>query len=41
MRFPNVQKSVSAPLMAIGLNSPNGTYDAKFLTNYLYINLDG
>src|SRR5215467_11849594 len=35
-----VQKSVSAPLMAIGLNSPNGTYDAKFLTNYAYINLN-
>jgi HAE1 family hydrophobic/amphiphilic exporter-1 len=35
-----VQKSVSAPLMAIGLYSPNGTYDAKFLTNYAYINLN-
>src|SRR5499425_1836080 len=31
-----VQKSVSSPLMAIGLNSPKGTYDAKFLTNYAY-----
>jgi len=29
-----VQKSASAPLMAIGLYSPNSTYDAKFLTNY-------
>src|SRR6516165_3213810 len=35
-----VQKSASAPLMAIGLYSPNGTYDAKFLTNYAYINLN-
>ena len=26
--------------MAIGLNSPNGTYDAKSLTNYAYINLN-
>jgi len=35
-----VQKSVSAPLMAIGLYSPKGTYDARFLTNYAYINLN-
>ncbi len=35
-----VQKSASAPLMAIGLYSPNGTYDAKFLTNYAFINLN-
>jgi len=35
-----VQKSASAPLMAIGLVSPKGTYDAKFLTNYAYINLN-
>src|SRR6266481_5020356 len=35
-----VQKSVSAPLMAIGLYSPKGTYDAKFLTNYAYISLN-
>ena len=35
-----VQKSASAPLMAIGLYSPKGTYDAKFLTNYAYINLN-
>ena len=26
--------------MLIGLNSPNGTYDAKFLANYSYINLN-
>src|SRR5205085_2432095 len=36
----SVQKSVTAPLMIIGLYSPNGTYDAKFLANYSYINLN-
>src|SRR5580698_7815929 len=35
-----VQKSVTAPLMVIGLYSPKGTYDAQFLANYSYINLD-
>ena len=35
-----VQKSVTAPLMVIGLYSPHGTYDAKFLANYSYINLN-
>jgi HAE1 family hydrophobic/amphiphilic exporter-1 len=35
-----VQKSASAPLMAIGLYSPNGAYDAEFLTNYAFINLN-
>ncbi len=35
-----VQKSVVAPLMVIGLYSPKGTYDAKFLSNYAYINLN-
>ncbi|HEY6347507.1 MAG TPA: multidrug efflux RND transporter permease subunit [Bryobacteraceae bacterium] len=35
-----VQKSVSAPLMAMGLYSPKGTYDSKFLANYAYINLN-
>src|SRR5712672_4280555 len=34
-----VQKSVTAPLMLISLYSPKGTYDAKFLANYAYINL--
>src|SRR3954470_21482319 len=34
-----VQKSVLAPLMLIALNSPKGTYDARFLANYAYINL--
>src|SRR5467141_3366166 len=35
----SVRKSVTAPLMLIGLYSPNGTYDAQFLSNYAYINL--
>jgi len=35
-----VQKSVTAPLMVIGLYSPKGTYDAQFLANYAYINLN-
>ncbi len=34
-----VQKSVISPLMLISLFSPNNTYDAKFLSNYAYINL--
>ncbi|HVH88211.1 MAG TPA: efflux RND transporter permease subunit, partial [Terriglobales bacterium] len=34
-----VQKSVTAPLMLVTLYSPNGTYDARFLANYAYINL--
>src|ERR1700754_1592593 len=34
-----VQKSVLAPLMLVALNSPNSTYDARFLANYAYINL--
>src|ERR1700684_1322541 len=35
-----VRKTVSAPLMLVALYSPNGTYDAKFLANYAYINLN-
>jgi hydrophobic/amphiphilic exporter-1 (mainly G- bacteria), HAE1 family len=35
-----VKKSTSAPLMLISLYSPNGTYDAIFLANYAYINLN-
>ncbi len=35
-----VQKSYSAPLMLISLYSPKGTFDAKFLTNYAFINLN-
>jgi hydrophobic/amphiphilic exporter-1 (mainly G- bacteria), HAE1 family len=34
-----VRKSVTAPLMLLALYSPNGTYDAKFLANYAFINL--
>src|ERR1700755_731811 len=34
-----VRKSVTAPLMWIALHSPHGTYDARFLANYAYINL--
>ncbi|HEX8896985.1 MAG TPA: efflux RND transporter permease subunit [Terriglobales bacterium] len=34
-----VRKSVSAPLALFALYSPHGTYDAKFLANYAYINL--
>ena len=35
-----VQKTLTAPLMLVSLNSPNGTYDARFLANYAYINLN-
>jgi HAE1 family hydrophobic/amphiphilic exporter-1 len=35
-----VQKSVTAPLMVMGIYSPKGSYDAKFLANYSYINLN-
>src|ERR1700720_867177 len=34
-----VQKSVTSPLMLVSLYSPHGTYDAKFLANYAFINL--
>jgi len=34
-----VQKTVTAPLMLITIYSPHGTYDARFLSNYAYINL--
>jgi HAE1 family hydrophobic/amphiphilic exporter-1 len=34
-----VQKTVTAPLILITLYSPNGTYDAQFLSNFAYINL--
>jgi HAE1 family hydrophobic/amphiphilic exporter-1 len=35
-----VKKSTASPLMMVALNSPNGTYDATFLANYAYINLN-
>ena len=34
-----VQKSLSAPLVLVALNSPKGTRSAEFLANYAYINL--
>jgi HAE1 family hydrophobic/amphiphilic exporter-1 len=34
-----VRKSVTAPLMLIAVYSPRGTYDARFLANYAFINL--
>jgi HAE1 family hydrophobic/amphiphilic exporter-1 len=35
-----VQKSTSAPLMLVDLYSPDGRYDAEFLANYAFINLN-
>jgi HAE1 family hydrophobic/amphiphilic exporter-1 len=35
-----VQKSTLAPLILVALYSPKGTYDARFLANYAYINLN-
>jgi HAE1 family hydrophobic/amphiphilic exporter-1 len=35
-----VQKTLTAPLMLISVNSPHGTYDGTFLSNYAYINLN-
>src|SRR5499427_8652646 len=35
-----VQKTLTAPLMLISLNSPDGAFDARFLANYAYINLN-
>ncbi len=34
-----VQKSLTSPLMIVGLSSPAGQYGADFLTNYAIINL--
>jgi hydrophobic/amphiphilic exporter-1 (mainly G- bacteria), HAE1 family len=36
----NVKKSTASPLMLIDLASPKGTYDATFLANFAYINLN-
>jgi HAE1 family hydrophobic/amphiphilic exporter-1 len=36
----DVKKSLTSPMMVIALHSPNGTYDASFLANYAYINLN-
>jgi hydrophobe/amphiphile efflux-1 (HAE1) family protein len=35
-----VQKTLTAPLMLLALNSPDARFDAKFLANYAYINLN-
>ena len=35
----DVKKSLTAPMLLIGLYSPKGTHDANFLANYAYINL--
>jgi HAE1 family hydrophobic/amphiphilic exporter-1 len=35
-----VQKATTAPLMLVALYSPHGSYDAQFLANYGYINLN-
>jgi hydrophobic/amphiphilic exporter-1 (mainly G- bacteria), HAE1 family len=36
----DVKKSLTSPMMLIALYSPKGTRDAKFLSNYAYINLN-
>src|SRR5580658_1427191 len=35
-----VTKTLTAPLLLVSLNSPHSTYDAQFLANYAYINLN-
>jgi hydrophobic/amphiphilic exporter-1 (mainly G- bacteria), HAE1 family len=35
-----VTKTLTAPLLLVSLNSPKGSYDARFLANYAYINLN-
>jgi hydrophobic/amphiphilic exporter-1 (mainly G- bacteria), HAE1 family len=35
-----IQKATTAPLMIVALYSPHGSYDAKFLANYEYININ-
>jgi HAE1 family hydrophobic/amphiphilic exporter-1 len=35
-----VKKSTASPLMLVSLYSPKGSYDATFLANYAYINLN-
>ena len=36
----DVKKSLTSPMMVISLYSPKGTYDAKFLANYGFINVN-
>jgi HAE1 family hydrophobic/amphiphilic exporter-1 len=35
----NTKKALSFPLMLVSVYSPNGTYDARFVSNYVYINI--
>ncbi len=35
-----IKKSTSSPLALFSIYSPDGTYDAKFLSNYAYININ-
>jgi HAE1 family hydrophobic/amphiphilic exporter-1 len=35
----DVKKSLTSPMVLMALYSPNGSHDAKFLSNYAYINL--
>jgi HAE1 family hydrophobic/amphiphilic exporter-1 len=35
----NTKKALSFPLMIVSLFSPNNTYDARFVSNYVYINV--
>jgi len=35
----DVKKSLTSPMMLVAVYSPKGTHDAKFLSNYAYINL--
>src|ERR1700716_2165781 len=36
-----VQKAATAPLMVVALYSPPGSYDAKFLADYAYVDING
>jgi HAE1 family hydrophobic/amphiphilic exporter-1 len=35
-----IKKSMTSPMLMVSLYSPHGTRDARFLTNYAYINLN-
>jgi HAE1 family hydrophobic/amphiphilic exporter-1 len=35
-----IKKSTTSPLAIFAVYSPNGTYDAKFLANYAYVNIN-
>ena len=36
----SIKKSTTSPLALFSLYSPNGTYDATFLANYAYVNIN-